>query len=114
MGANDDSSATGPSGHAVENGARGSGARLAEAVSDNRARNRFELTVDGQTAVLNYERRPQSIVLVHTEVPPALRGLHIGDALAKAAIDSARQEGLRIVPMCPFVKAYLEKHPPIE
>ena len=94
----------------VETGTRVGGERLAEAVSDNPAANRFELTVDGATAVLQYERRPQSLVLVHTEVPEALRGRHIGDALAKAAIDSARSQGIRVVAVCPFVKAYIAKH----
>ena len=80
-------------------------------VVDNRIAKRFELTVDGQTAVLNYERTPKSLVLVHTEVPVALRGRHFADHLAKAAIDQAHAEGLQIVAVCPFVKAYMRKHP---
>jgi len=80
-------------------------------VIDNREKARFEVTVDGQTAVLYYERTPRSLVLVHTEVPPASRGRHIGDVLAKAAIDRAHADGLQIVAVCPFVKAYLRKHP---
>ena len=43
-------------------------------VIDNPQENRFELAVEGQTAVLNYERTPKSLVLVHTEVPASLRG----------------------------------------
>jgi len=80
-------------------------------VVDNRIAKRFELTVEGQTAVLNYERTPKSLVLVHTEVPVALRGRHLADRLAKAAIDQARAEGLQIVAVCPFVKAYMRRHP---
>ena len=87
------------------------GSRLAEAVTDNKTDNRFELTIDGHTAFLLYERRPQALALIHTEVPEALRGRHLGDALAKAAIDVARADGIRIVPVCPFVQAYLHKHP---
>jgi predicted GNAT family acetyltransferase len=74
-----------------------------------REASQFELVVDGQAAVLTYERTPTSLVLVHTEVPPSLRGRHLGDALAKAAIDAAHAERLRLVVVCPFVKAYLRK-----
>jgi len=80
-------------------------------VVDNRGTSRFELVVDGETAFLVYERTPRSLVLVHTEVPPALRGRHLGDLLVKAAIDAARAERLQVVAVCPFVKAYLKKHP---
>ena len=80
-------------------------------VVDNRDDSRFELTVDGHTAVLNYERTPKSLVLVHTEVPEPLRGRRVGDALVKAALAGARGEGLRIVAVCPFVRAYFRKHP---
>jgi hypothetical protein len=84
---------------------------LPHAVIDNREASRFELVVDGQTAFLKYERTPTSLVLVHTEVPPSLRGHHLGDALAKAALDAAHAERLQPVVVCPFVKAYLRKHP---
>jgi predicted GNAT family acetyltransferase len=80
-------------------------------VTDNREEGRFELVVDGLTAFLEYERNPKSLVLVHTEVPPALRGRHLAGALAKAAIEAADAEGLRLVAVCPFVKAYLHQHP---
>jgi predicted GNAT family acetyltransferase len=80
-------------------------------VSDNRKASQFELTVDGHTGVLVYKRTPESLVLVHTEVPPPIRGRHFGDALVKAAIDAAHAEGLRVVAVCPFVKTYLRKHP---
>ena len=80
-------------------------------VRDNSEARRFELVRDGQLAFLNYERRRDALVLVHTEVPASLRGRHIGDILIKAALDAAKADGLRIVALCPFVKAYLRKHP---
>ncbi len=80
-------------------------------VTDNCEASQFELVVDGQTGVLKYERTPTALVLVHTEVPPSLRGRHLADALAKAAIDAGHAERLRIVAVCPFVRAYLRKHP---
>jgi predicted GNAT family acetyltransferase len=82
-----------------------------ESVVDNREANRFELVVDGHTAVLNYERTQTSLVLVHTEVPEPLRGRRLGNVLVRAALDGAAVEGRRIVAVCPFVKAYLRKHP---
>ncbi|MDE3155178.1 MAG: N-acetyltransferase, partial [Acidobacteriota bacterium] len=51
------------------------------------------------------------LVLVHTEVPPALRGRGLADRLAAAALDYARAHHLAIVPVCPFVKKYLTRHP---
>ena len=80
-------------------------------VRDNRAAERFEMTVDGQTAFLAYERTAKRLTLIHTEVPDALRGRHIGDVLVEAALKAGRAEGLSIVAVCPFVRAYLRKHP---
>ncbi|HEX9367138.1 MAG TPA: GNAT family N-acetyltransferase [Vicinamibacterales bacterium] len=84
---------------------------MVEGVTDNPAARRFELAVDGQVAFLQYERKSDRLVLVHTEVPPALRRRGLGETLVKAALDAARREGLRVVPLCPFVKAYMRKHP---
>lgn len=80
-------------------------------VRDNREASRYELPVDGHVAFLEYERRPHSIILKHTEVPESLRGRGLGAILAKSALEMARAEGLRVNVQCPFVKAYLEKHP---
>ena len=80
-------------------------------VRDNREASRYELHVDGHVAFLEYERRPRSIVLQHTEVPESLRGRGVGAILAKSALEMARAEGLRVIVHCPFVKAYLQKHP---
>jgi uncharacterized protein len=48
---------------------------------------------------------------MHTEVPPALNGKGIGSALARGLLDIARAEDMKIVPLCPFVAAYITKHP---
>lgn len=80
-------------------------------VDDNTSAGRFEINVGGQVAFLVYERRGgDQILLVHTEVPPALRGQRIGDRLAKAALEAARRERRRVIPVCPFVRAYLRRH----
>jgi hypothetical protein len=80
-------------------------------VVDNQAQKRFELTVDGHVAYLIYERAHDTLTLVHTEVPEQLRGRRIGETLVKAALETARAAGLRIVAICPFARAYLHKHP---
>ena len=98
-------------GNTVGTGAHISPVVPGPSVVDNREASRFELVVDGEVAVLTYTRTPTSLVLLHTEVPPALRGRHLADALAKAAIDAAHAEGLPFVAVCPFVRAYLRRHP---
>lgn len=80
-------------------------------VTDNPLKNRFELSSNGETAFLLYERTDGTLTLIHTEVPTALRGHHIGEALVEGALASARSEGLRVVAICPFVRAYMRRHP---
>ncbi len=82
-----------------------------ESVIDNRSMNRFDLSVEGDTAFLQYERTDHALRLIHTEVPAALRGRHVGEALVEAALRDARSAGLRIIAVCPFVRAYMRKHP---
>ena len=80
-------------------------------VRDNREASRYEMSVDGHVAFMEYERRPGMIVLMHTEVPPLLRGRGLGGILAKSVLEAAKAEGLRVIAKCPFVRAYLAKHP---
>lgn len=80
-------------------------------VIDNAAEHRFELVADGHTAVAMYVREGDRIVFTHTIVPPELEGRGIGTRLVAGALEQVRTAGLRVVPQCPFVAAYLEKHP---
>jgi hypothetical protein len=48
---------------------------------------------------------------MHTEVPKALEGRGIGSGLIRGVLDAARSEGLKVKPVCPFAKAYIERHP---
>jgi predicted GNAT family acetyltransferase len=80
-------------------------------IVDNVAGSRLELTVDGRIAFLAYERTGETFSIVHTEVPPELRGRHLGDRLVEAALRTAHDEHLRLVVICPFARAYLRKHP---
>src|SRR5262249_31622281 len=104
--------ASDPPANTVETGTRvGGELPPAPAIADNHQAQRFEIVVDGETACVAYERHPKSLVLVHTEVPAALRGHHLADALAQAAIEAAHAEHLTVVAVCPFVKSYLQRHP---
>ena len=80
-------------------------------VRDNPAANRFELDVAGGTAVAYYRAAPGRITITHTEVPTALRGRGIGSVLVRGALELARTQGLKVASGCPFVSAYLGKHP---
>jgi uncharacterized protein len=60
--------------------------------------------------VLEYQRTPTSLILVHTEVPPPVRGRRLATTLVQSAVNVAREEGLRVVAVCPFARAYLRKH----
>jgi len=80
-------------------------------IVDNVAQHRYELPVDGGTAFLQYQRRAGVVTLIHTEVPPALRGGGVAGRLARHALEAARSAGEKVVPMCPYVQAYLQKHP---
>jgi len=104
--------ASDPAANTVETGIR-IGALPAASVTDDRARHRFELALDGGTAFLLYERTDDALRLIHTEVPAHLRGHHVGETLVEAALQSARSSGLRIVAVCPFVMAYMRKHPAV-
>ena len=80
-------------------------------VTDNAAESRFELRQDGRRAELLYHLRGDRLVLIHTEVPAELEGRGIGGRLVTAAVDRAVREGLTLVPMCPFARGWLERHP---
>jgi predicted GNAT family acetyltransferase len=80
-------------------------------ITDNTERSRFEMPVGDEVAFLDYRRSGKQLHLMHTEVPSALRGRGAGTRLVRAVLDKARAEGTTIIPICPFVKAFLEKHP---
>ncbi len=73
---------------------------------------RYSVTIDGHAAEMTYSRAGTSrIIIDHTEVPEALRGMKVGKALVEAAVMDARREAFKIIPLCPFAKATLEKTP---
>ena len=80
-------------------------------VVHNAAQSRFEVSQDGHLAELDYQRVGNEIVFTHTGVPAALEGRGIAGALVKAGMNYARDNGLAVVPICPFVKGYIERKP---
>ena len=81
-------------------------------VVDNASAHRFELSFPEGVATLRYRYDVDgSLVLVHSEVPQALAGRGLAERLARAALESARSRGLHVVVICPFVAAYIKKHP---
>ncbi|MCX8996716.1 GNAT family N-acetyltransferase [Rhizobiaceae bacterium BDR2-2] len=73
---------------------------------------RYVAVVDGHEAEMTFSRTsPTLIILDHTGVPDALRGRGVGQALALRAVEDARSNGWRIIPLCPFFKAQVARHP---
>lgn len=81
-------------------------------VADSRERRRFEASIDGELAgFARYVRLPDRVVFTHTEVDPAFEGRGVGSALAKGALDAMRANGDRVEARCPFIAAYIKRHP---
>ena len=72
---------------------------------------RFEATVDGHDGRLEYAVRNGVMKIVHTEVDPALEGRGVAGALVQAALDHARDEGLKVDPVCQYAAGYMQRHP---
>lgn len=73
---------------------------------------RYEIEVDGEVAgFIMYRRSPDVITLVHTDVDPKWEGHGVGSELVQSALDDLRARGLKVRPLCPFVAAFLERHP---
>jgi predicted GNAT family acetyltransferase len=81
-------------------------------VRNNQAEHRFELTApDGAVAFAQYRLANGRIIFVHTEVPPSAEGQGFGSALAEAGLGYARANALQVVAHCPFIAAYIQRHP---
>lgn len=72
---------------------------------------RFEMEVDGYVAFILYRMQGDVIELVHTEVPTELAGRGVGTRLVRAVLDNIRGRGAKLHPLCPFVDAYITRHP---
>ncbi len=79
---------------------------------DGPSKGRYRLVVDGIEAEMTYSRAGDGLVIIdHTEVPAALRGRKVGERLVRQAIEDARRDGFAILPLCPFAKAQIDRHP---
>jgi predicted GNAT family acetyltransferase len=80
-------------------------------VVHNAAASRFEARLDEGLARADYHREADRVVFFHTEVPFALRGRGIAAQVVGAALDYAHAEGLKVVPSCSYVRAFIRRHP---
>jgi predicted GNAT family acetyltransferase len=81
-------------------------------VVDDPDGHRFEISVGGSRAgFAAYHLTGDRIVFTHTEVDPAFNGRGLGNRLAAGALDAARERGLAVEPRCPFIAAYIARHP---
>lgn len=83
---------------------------MSAAVRQNTALSRFELDADGATAVAHYRLADSVLTLTHTETPPHLRGRGIASRLIEGVLTLARAQGLKVVPRCGFVAAFMTAH----
>ncbi|MFD2740917.1 GNAT family N-acetyltransferase [Sulfitobacter aestuarii] len=78
---------------------------------EGNSKGRYVAMVDGHEAEMTYSRLGESTIIIdHTGVPDALRGRGVGQALVRRGVEDARAEGRKIVPLCPFAKAQIERH----
>ena len=81
-------------------------------VTDNPTRRRYEAIIDGEVAgYVYYQLREGKVALIHTEVELEREGEGVGSRLAAATLDDIRARGLQIIPVCPFIRSYLKRHP---
>ena len=72
---------------------------------------RFEMMVEDNRAIIEFEQNNFTIKLLHTEVPPALEGKGVATALIEKTLEYIEHNHFRLIPLCPFVVAYLKRHP---
>lgn len=80
-------------------------------VVNNETQHRFEISLGGDVAFAEYNLVQGGIILPHTVVPPAFEGKGVASRLARYAMDYARTRDLKIIPLCPFMAGYIQKHP---
>jgi uncharacterized protein len=79
-------------------------------VRQNAALNRYEMDVAGGTALAFYRLADGVMTFTHTEVPAALRGRGVGSQMMHGVLQNVRAQGLKVVPRCPFVADFMDRH----
>ncbi len=80
-------------------------------IRDNPGASRFEMDTGAGPAIAEYALRDGVLEIRHTEVPEELQGQGIGSRLARGVLEIARARGLKVLPRCPFVAAFMKRHP---
>ena len=84
----------------------------ATSIHNNTHKQQFELKTDGKLSIVVYQAiDDETLALTHTEVDPSLEGHGVGSQLVEGVLEYIEQNNLKIVPLCPFVTAYLKRHP---
>ncbi|HSK41940.1 MAG TPA: GNAT family N-acetyltransferase [Arenibaculum sp.] len=83
---------------------------MTDRVTDNSAKSRYELDIDGHVAFANYRRVGSTLYLPHVEAPPQLRGTGAAGRLMQGVMETARAEGLKVVPTCSYASSWLHRH----
>jgi len=80
-------------------------------VTHNAAENRFETWIDGQLSKLDYMLDGVTIVMTHVGVYPEQRGQGVAGKLTQVALEYAKENSLRVIPMCPYIATYIHRNP---
>jgi predicted GNAT family acetyltransferase len=83
-------------------------------IKHNAEAQRFEALVDGLLCRCDYRMHGDTMMLVHTEVPPQLEGRGIASHLVRAAFDYAKEQGWDVLPVCSYVQSWARRHPEVE
>jgi predicted GNAT family acetyltransferase len=84
---------------------------MTQEVLDNTAERRYEMKLDGGVAFIDYTVAGNVRTLTHAEVPVALRGGGVAARLTSGALDLVRSQGIKVVPRCPYVVNFIDRHP---
>jgi predicted GNAT family acetyltransferase len=80
-------------------------------IQHNIAEQRFEVQFENLLCVIDYRLDGKFLTLPHVGVPKPLEGRGIAGELTRAALDWARAENFRVIPVCPYVQTWLKRHP---